>query len=182
MAVSTLSFRSYISNLKGRKLGAFKVAAAKLGITFDDYVGRIERGEKCCIECRAWKDRGDFNPDSTRWDSLSARCRECSSKRSADNYEPIPIEDQSRHGPERKPCGDGDKQRARHLVNMDVASGKRPHPSELYCVKCGHKGGDKRHEYHHHMGYGSERVYDVVPLCCVCHHQEPDSKKGGANV
>lgn len=174
MTVSSLSFRSYVANLSGHRLGAFKAAAAKLGITFDDYIGRIEQGQKNCIDCRQWKDRGEFGIDSTRWDGAASKCRECSSIRHTESYEPIPVEDFRQSGPPRE-LHDGDKIYARHLINLDVQKGRRPHPNDLFCVKCGHKGSDRRHEYHHHMGYAAEHVYDVVPLCTKCHAVEDKS-------
>lgn len=169
MAVSSLSFRSYVANLSGRRLGAFKTAAVKLGITFEDYIGRIERGQKNCIDCRQWKDRGEFVADVSRWDGLASKCRECSSRRHQEYYEPVDALDMAAMGPPREACRDGDKEHARHLINLEVRTLKRPNPNNLFCVKCGHFGGDLRHEYHHHMGYSAEHVYDVVPLCSACH-------------
>ncbi|MBL8867146.1 MAG: hypothetical protein JNK93_16445 [Planctomycetia bacterium] len=171
MAVSILSFRTYVSNLSGRRLGAFKAAAAKIGVTFDEYVSRIERGEKFCIDCREWRDRGLYCSDSTRWDGLSAKCIECQQARYDEGYECEDATDMARKGPVRS-VPSNDKETARSMVNHEVAVGKRPNPNHLFCVKCGHKGSDKRHEYHHHMGYSSEHVFDVVPLCSTCHHEE----------
>ncbi len=56
--------------------------------------------------------------------------------------------------------------------HRETRTNKRPNPNDLFCAKCGHKGSDKRHEYHHHMGYGTEHVYDVVVLCSSCHSKE----------
>lgn len=172
MAVSTLSFRSYISRLGGRQLGAFKTAAAKLGMSFDDYVSRIERGDKNCIDCRCWKNRSEFYPDASRWDGTSAKCKSCSSGRGRASHTPVDASALAKKGLLRELPRDGDKVHARHLVNLDVASGRRPNPNDLFCAQCGHKGDDRRHEYHHHMGYAAEHAYDVVALCSRCHCQE----------
>lgn len=172
MAVSSLSFRTYISNLSGRKLGAFKRAAAKIGISLNEYIDRLERGQKHCIDCRQWKDRGEFHPDKTRWDGTSAKCKACSSMRGIESHSPVDPSALKICGPERESPRGGDKIHARHLINLDVAKNRRPNPNDLYCAKCGHKGDDKRHEYHHHMGYSAEHAYDVVALCSICHSEE----------
>jgi hypothetical protein len=75
-------------------------------------------------------------------------------------------------GPPRHDPRDGDKIQARHLINQDIKHGKRPDPDDLHCAHCGHKGPDRRHEYHHHMGYVARHHYDVIPLCSKCHHEE----------
>lgn len=176
MAVSTLSFRVYVSQLSGRRLGAFKAAAAKLGITLDDYIGRVEAGQKCCLDCRTWKPRGDFGVDTSRWDATAAKCKSCVSVRWRDLHEFVPAEDLKKPGPPQSPLRDDEAERARGLINRDVAMDRRPSPNDLFCAKCGHKGGDRRHEYHHHMGYSAEHIYDVVALCSRCHHGEhPDA-------
>jgi hypothetical protein len=187
MAVSTLSFRSYIAKLSGRRLGAFKTAAAKLGIPFEEYVTEIEAGKKNCIDCRLWKDRGDFYPDSSRWDGVAAKCQKCSATRHKQAYIPPPVQDFGRPGPDPKPYtgtgeAESDRVKARELVNKEVAKGRRPDPNDLFCVKCGHKDSDRRHEYHHHMGYAPEHVFDVLPLCSACHHVVHDVVAGGPAV
>lgn len=169
VAVSSLSFRAYVSKLTGRKLGAFKRAASLLGMAFDDYVGRIEAGEKNCIDCRQWKRRSSFNTDASRWDGLCSKCQSCSSSRGIASYEPVHFDDM-KFGPTRNIVGGSD--RARNFINEDVAKGRRPNPNDLHCALCGHKGSERRHEYHHHMGYTPEHVFDVVALCTTCHHGE----------
>lgn len=170
MAFSTLTFRAYVAKLKGRRLGAFKAAAVKAGITFEEYISRIERGLKRCTDCGDWLDRGEFDPDPSRWDGTSSKCRGC--RRERYSHEFVPAEEVSRFGTVREPIRGGDKRQARHFINRDVDLGVRPDPNDMHCVKCGHKGSDRRHEYHHHMGYSAEHFFDVLPLCSACHHEE----------
>lgn len=55
-------------------------------------------------------------------------------------------------------------------MNLEVRSGRIPHPDFLPCSDCGHLGaGDRRHEYDHHLGYGPEHHLDVQVVCTLCH-------------
>ena len=83
-----------------------------------------------------------------------------------------------RPGPAPKPPRDGDKKQARQRVNVEVRTGRRPHPNTLPCTDCGHvwKDGERRHEYDHHLGYGRAHHYDVEPVCSTCHAQRDGSK------
>jgi hypothetical protein len=76
-----------------------------------------------------------------------------------------------RLGPYKIPARDGDKQQAVHSVNLEVRSGRRPHPNFIPCVACGHvwTKGEMEHEYHHHRGYGADHHLDVISLCNSCH-------------
>lgn len=76
-----------------------------------------------------------------------------------------------RPGPTPMPPRNGDKKQARQRVNVEVRSGRRPHPNELPCADCGHvwRPGDRRHEYDHYLGYASEHHYDVESVCTKCH-------------
>ncbi len=76
-----------------------------------------------------------------------------------------------KHGPAANPPRDGDKRQARQRINVEVRTGKRPHPNTLPCVDCGHvhADGERRHEYDHHRGYAAEHHYDVAPVCTECH-------------
>ena len=66
----------------GSKLGALKVAAKRIGISFEEYQDKLEAGLKWCAYCRSWKPREQFYPDRSRGDGLSARCIDCSRARS----------------------------------------------------------------------------------------------------
>lgn len=82
-------------------------------------------------------------------------------------------------GPTPKPSRDGDRLQARKRVNSNVRSGKLPKPNDVPCNGCGHihsKPGDRRHEYHHHLGYAAEHHLSVISLCAVCHKKETFGK------
>lgn len=57
--------------------GAVKIAAAKCGITTEEYIIRTESGLKRCTKCKEWKAAELFGKDSTRYDGRSAHCLEC---------------------------------------------------------------------------------------------------------
>jgi hypothetical protein len=81
-----------------------------------------------------------------------------------------------RPGPAPKPPRDGDKEQARQRVNVEVRTGRRPHPNALPCTDCGHvwSTGERRHEYDHHHGYAAAHHYDVESVCTVCHRARCD--------
>ncbi len=67
---------------------------------------------------------------------------------------------------------------ARQRVNVEVRSGRRPHPNTLTCTDCGHvwKPGERRHEYDHHLGYEAEHHADVEPVCTTCHARRTEGE------
>jgi len=83
-----------------------------------------------------------------------------------------------RRGPHPAAPRDGDKEQARQRINVEVRTGKRPHPNNLSCVDCGHiwVKGERRHEYDHHLGYSSAHHYDVQPVCTLCHAKRDSAK------
>lgn len=84
-----------------------------------------------------------------------------------------------RPGPAPHPARDGDRVQARQRINVEVRTGRRPHPNTLPCVDCGHvwKPGERRHEYDHHLGYAPEHHLDVEPVCTTCHALRDSPKK-----
>lgn len=60
-----------------------------------------------------------------------------------------------RPGPKPQRPRTGDKIQARQRINVEVRTGRRPHPNTLPCADCGHiwEEGERRHEYDHHLGY-----------------------------
>lgn len=89
------------------------------------------------------------------------------------------IEYKRRPGPAPKSPRDGDKVQARQRINVEVRTGRRPHPNELPCADCGHvhRPGERRHEYDHHLGYAAEHHYDVQPVCTLCHAARDSARK-----
>ena len=84
-----------------------------------------------------------------------------------------------RPGPAPKPPADGNKLQARQRINVEVRTGRRPHPNTLPCADCGHiyAPGERRHEYDHHRGYAAENHMDVEAVCTTCHAARDSVKK-----
>ncbi len=61
----------------GSKEGILKIAAQRLGMTREAYLGRIQSGEKWCYRCRRWKPNTEYYADKTRGDNRKANCRGC---------------------------------------------------------------------------------------------------------
>lgn len=159
----------------GSRIGTLKVAAERVGLSLDEYLDQIISGQKRCTRCKRWRHRMEFTVDSTRGDGLSPKCRECHRDVYRETYVPVPEEERKAMGPPRLARRDGDKVQARARINADVRLGLRPDPNDLHCAYCGHKGDDRRHEYHHHLGYDAEHHSDVVPTCSKCHHEQDRS-------
>jgi hypothetical protein len=151
------------------KIGALKIAAMKIGVSIEDYSNQRSAGLKWCMRCRDWHSEDCFGRDQTRSDGLDASCRESRNRRSRELYIPIPLEQRRPLGIPRNPPRNGDKRQARHVVNLNVRTGKSPHPNSIPCFDCGHLGKDKRHEYDHYLGYDSENHEKVQVVCTTCH-------------
>lgn len=156
----------------GSAVGVIRAAARRVGLTFEEYEARRAAGLKRCIACREWLQIECFDQDASRSDGVTAACSVCRRERDRVTYRPVPLEDRLRFGPPRIMARDDDRAQARHRINADVRMGLRPNPNDLFCATCGHKGPDRRHEYHHAMGYAPEHHNDVLPLCSTCHHAE----------
>lgn len=83
-----------------------------------------------------------------------------------------------RPGPAPRRARDGDAVQARQRINVEVRTGRRPHPNTLACVDCGHvwSEGERRHEYDHHLGYAAQHHLDVEPVCTSCHAKRDSAK------
>lgn len=139
--------------MPGTREGVLRGAATHLGLTLEEYLGRIEAGLKWCTGCRAWHDRSAFSRDRTTGDGLKTDCVAASRAR-----------------PRRKREKD-DRLRARVTVHRAYQRGDLPHPNAVPCVDCGHvwADGERRHEYDHHNGYDEPHWLDVEAVCTTCH-------------
>ena len=151
------------------KNGALKIAAARIGITPENYLGMRIRGFKWCMRCKKWQLIAEFGNDSSRSDGLDASCRVSRNKRSRELHVPVPPELRQPNGPPMMPFRDGDKKQARKTVNLLVRTGRMARPADLPCFDCGHVGHGKRHEYDHFKGYSAENHLTVQAVCSACH-------------
>lgn len=53
-----------------------KVAAKRIGISYDEYLLKII-SEKWCTKCKSWQRKTSFNIDKSRGDGLTAKCHNC---------------------------------------------------------------------------------------------------------
>ena len=83
-----------------------------------------------------------------------------------------------RRGPAPDAPRDNDRKQARQRVNVEVRTGRRPHPNTLPCTDCGHvwTEGERRHEYDHHLGYAAQHHLDVQSVCTACHAKRDSAK------
>lgn len=83
-----------------------------------------------------------------------------------------------RPGPAPHPARDDDKEQARQRINVEVRTGRRPHPNALPCEDCGHVHvpGERRHEYDHYLGYAAEHHLDVQSVCTLCHAKRDSAR------
>lgn len=158
--------------MSGNRLGAEKRAAQMAGLTHEEYRAKRDTGEKRCTKCKQWKPASEFAADASRNDGLVPACRDCKAGHHKATFVPVAPENRAPMGPPRVARRDGDKLQARARINADVRMGQRPDPNTLHCVYCGHIGDDRRHEYHHHLGYAAEHHNDVLPACTTCHRRE----------
>ena len=145
------------------KLGAQKVNASALGLTLTEYQAKVAAGLKRCTQCKKWLPTTDFHRDRSRGDGLKSRCHDCANRRRP----PVALRQRRIRN---VPVG-GDAEQARRLVNHQVENGERRHPNALPCSDCGHlhQPGERRHEYHHYLGYAPDHHNSVIPLCTTCH-------------
>lgn len=116
---------------------AQKVAASRIGISFDDYQKKLKSGEKWCTVCKSWHSRRQFNSDSSRGDGLKAYCRESARKAIVSQFSELPgevwrsvpghegIYEASDQGRIRKIKDEPGKKRAPYLVKQHNSHGYR---------------------------------------------------------
>lgn len=134
----------------GSAQGAAKAAAARIGVSIDEYATNLAAGMKWCTGCKAWHAINHFPADRSRGDGRRSKCL------------------RAERG---KPRTDRDPQRekARKAVGYAVRTGKLQPADSQPCTDCGHRGTDRRHEYDHYLGYGDQYWLSVEVVCTLCH-------------
>jgi hypothetical protein len=63
---------------------------------------------------------------------------------------------------------------ANQAIHLEVRAGIRPHANSVPCSLCGHvySTGERRHEWHHHMGHSREHWFSAVVVCTSCHGKQ----------
>ncbi|MEG4497006.1 hypothetical protein QUB05_07345 [Microcoleus sp. F10-C6] len=72
------------------KLGGVKIAAAKLGISAEQYQQNVKSGLKWCFSCQTWVQVRLFNQDASSRDGKDNRCRSCRQSFDRQRYHPVP--------------------------------------------------------------------------------------------
>jgi hypothetical protein len=157
------------------KEGAEKICAAKIGMSAEEYRGRVLGGEKWCYRGSHWLPVDSFGSDSSRHDGLTAICLPCKREFNKSKYVSRPKV--SKMGCRFAPVKDGDKKQARARVNFLVRTGRMLNPNCVPCFDCGHTGEDRRHEYDHFQGYAAEHQECVQVVCTTCHTKR-EMKRG----
>lgn len=158
--------------------GAIRCAAQKTGLSEAEYRLKLASGQKWCTKCKAWHMRSDFRPDVSRWDGLSASCKDGRSAAHKQKYVK-----RARPSPGRRftEARDDDKVQARSRVNYLIDIKLLPDPNNVACVDCGHDTSKSpeqlRHEYDHHLGYGAAHHEHVEAVCSRCHHRRAEERK-----
>lgn len=160
----------------GSALGALKIAAARTGLSLEEYQARIANGEKWCTGCKGWHKVSEFGIDRSRYDGLTAQCTAYKKAHHKANYVPRP---RPKAGRRFAKARDGDQKQARGRVNHLVNVGLLPDPNEVPCIDCGHiwTEGERRHEYDHHRGYTPEHHESVEAVCTTCHHTRENERR-----
>lgn len=153
--------------MAGTVVGGMKAAAHRLGMAPTAYAERLLAGERWCNVHKAWEPVAEFGADRTGPDGIASACRTGKNARARRLYVPHPPQ---HHGPLPDPPRDGDKRQARRRINVEVRTGRRPHPNTLPCTDCHHiwAPGERRHEYDHAKGYGAAFHLYVEPVCTRC--------------
>jgi hypothetical protein len=151
--------------------GILKIQARLAGISVEEFCRLVNDGNHWCCQHGQWHSIDKFGKDSSRYDGISAHCKDARRERHKKTYNPVPAHLRKPPGPPRNESREGDKKQARHHVNLSIRMGKLAHPKDLPCMDCGHIGTGRRHEYDHFMGYSAAFHMAVQCVCSRCHHQ-----------
>lgn len=65
----------------GSRVGVLKIAAKRIGISFEEYMENLVAGLKWCTGCQGWRQRKKFWRNKAKSDGLGAYCSECQAAR-----------------------------------------------------------------------------------------------------
>lgn len=142
----------------GRRLGALKTAASRVGLSLAKYKAKLAVGLKWCTGCKGWHSQSEFVRDRSRGDGYRARCLKAD------------------HGRPRGPR-DPMREEARRAVAVAVRYRRLAHPASIPCYDCNHVGEDRRHEYDHYLGYAEQNRLDVQAVCTLCHADREKARR-----
>lgn len=163
----------------GSQIGVMKTAARRVGVSFEEYMGRVTAGEKWCMGCRTFHPVAAFGSDAKRSDTLDVVCRTHKNRHARANY--VSQATGAKPGPPRGAERDNDVRQARRTVNHLIETGELPRPNDVPCTDCGHVyvPGERRHEYDHYKGYRTGFHTVVQAVCTTCHHARERIRRGG---
>ncbi len=170
----------------GSKVGVLKIAAKRIGISFQEYQDILDMGLKWCHLGNHFVPRSEFGKNKLLGDGLAAFCRECNHvkvrKSTKGRISPLRgisprLEtrlkmSESHRGSKNHRWKGGispiNTNRLRKLasrkVGHEVEAGRLPKPDTMKCYLCGNPARD----YHHYLGYEPEHWLDVKPVCRSC--------------
>lgn len=121
-------------NATGRRLGAYKSAAAKCGVPLEIWLDHREAGRRHCFRCRQWKDGALFSVDRSRKGGRTASCKECTSDASTASRYGLTLEAlQSFRAAHDHRCDICGKRTGLIVIDHDHTTGK---PRGLLCQGC----------------------------------------------
>ena len=137
----------------GSRIGITKIAAKRIGITYDEYLSQTKSGLKWCHRCKRWKERERFGIDRSRGDGHHAICQDC-------RHVKIPKQRKNPTGVTPR-----EQSKASSAISYMIRKGYMKPARKFNCKDCG-KQADV---YHHHRGYSPDAWFKFVPLCHACH-------------
>ncbi len=129
---------------------------------------------KLCSKCRQRKDLVYFNKKAERLDGRASNCKSCTRKADINYSKTFTAKitkKRYRQSAAGRTADMASKKRypkrhcARSMVYRRVKSGAIIAPTYLLCIYCTRPA---KH-WHHHLGYDTEHVLDIIPVCIRCH-------------
>jgi len=68
-----------VTKVDGRTRGQLKQAAARTGVSVEEWENRRANGLHWCFRCRSWKEVSTFSKDINRSAGVSSQCKPCQS-------------------------------------------------------------------------------------------------------